>query len=223
MSMQQPHGGSLTFSVCAGSNKCPPLSAVCSLPLPHSGGKWEECECPQFPLVMNAAHFPSDCYMIGGKHWDGSWLSFLSVPASSCGLMKMWTGLSPPPSGLVSVESFPSPSHTSSSAEAPMGRSRSAGAVRVPVSELSLFSLSLVLLSEPTFSAEPGKQRTLKVSWRWTQRTAGWVCLNMASDLYFAGIIIFIGKIIDWNCFTRHNKYKNLPDQLFDLWNPCYN
>lgn len=130
------------------------------------------------PTCHERSTIPFDCYMIGGKHWDGSWLSFLTVPTSSWGLMMMWTGLSPPPSCcLVSVESLPSFSHTSSSAEAPMGRRRSAGVIFVPVSELSLFSLSAVLLSELTFSAVPWKRRTL----RWIQKNSANMSAAMAS------------------------------------------
>lgn len=97
-----------------------------------------------------------NCYMIGGKHWGCSWLPFLSMPTSSWGLMMMWTGLSPASSCCwVSVDILPSLSLTSSSAEAPMGRRRSA--IFDPISELSLFNLSLVLQSELTLSVVPWK------------------------------------------------------------------
>lgn len=71
----------------------------------------------------------------------------------------MWTGLSPPPPPccLASEESLPSFSHTSSSAEAPMGLRRSAGAIFVSATESSLVSLSEALLTVPTpSSAETG-------------------------------------------------------------------
>lgn len=114
--------------------------------------------CPEFS--MN----PCELHMMGGRLWDPPWFSFLSMLMSSWDLMTMWTGLSPLPSCcLVSEESLPSFSHASSSAEAPMGRRRSAGAIFVSVTELSFFSLSEVLLSELTLSSVPRKQRKIDI------------------------------------------------------------